>query len=187
MKFSLFKLIPGVEKVQGYWRRQGFVKFVFVALFGLFSYQAISISDTNQPGTSVQERAHNQANKVQTNTARRGDILDRNGNILASSRLLKRVILDPMLIDPAFIPGLAQALDMNEEKLSALLERKRAIKSRYLPIKKNLTLTDPILKNLIAFKKQRVRVCKKKSTHAKISLFRDKKHLCENHSKNSIF
>ncbi|MEJ6660064.1 MAG: penicillin-binding protein 2 [Candidatus Thioglobus sp.] len=170
MKFSLFKLIPGVEKVQGYWRRQGFVKFVFVTLFGLFSYQAISISDANQLGISVQERAHNQANKVQTNTARRGDILDRNGNILASSRLLKRIILDPMLIDPEFIPGLAIALDMNKDKLSALLERKRAIKSRYLVIKKNLTLTDPILKNIITFKKQKTKVCKKKSIHTKISL-----------------
>ncbi len=170
MKIPFLKKLPGLEKVQGYWRRQGFVKFVFTALFAIFSYQAISISNTHKPGLSVQERAHNQANKLQTNTARRGDILDRNGNILASSRLLKRVILDPMLIDPAFVPGLAQALNMDEEKLSALLIKKRAIKSRYLPIKKNITLTDPILENLIAFKKQKVQVCTKKLGHAKISL-----------------
>jgi len=170
MSLFQFKSLPGLERVQGYWRRQGFVKFIFVALFSIFSYQAISISNTHQPGLSVQDRAHNQANKVQINSARRGDILDRHGNILASSRLLKRVILDPMLIDPAFIPGLAQALNMNEAELSALLAKKRKIKSRYLPIKKNLTLTDPILDKLTDFKKQRVEVCTTKPGHAKISL-----------------
>ena len=92
MKTTLTKNLPGFEKVQGYWRRQGFVKFVFVALFAIFSYQAVSISNADYPEQSIQDRAHNQANKIQTNTARRGDILDRNGNILASSRLLKRVI-----------------------------------------------------------------------------------------------
>ena len=170
MSFSFTNNLPGLEKVQGYWRRQGFVKFVFVALFGIFSYQAVSISNADQTGKSVQDRARSQANKIQTNTARRGDILDRNGNILASSRLLKRVILDPMLIHPDFIPGLAKALNINEDKLSALLAKKRAIKSRYLPIKKNITLTDPILENLVAFKKQRVKICTEKMVDAEIGL-----------------
>ncbi len=165
-----FKIFPKFTKVQGFWRRQGFVKFVFVSLFGLFSYHAISVSTAGNQQQSIQDRAAKQASNIQTKVARRGDILDRHGNILASSRLLKRVILDPMLIHAAFIPDLAKALDMNEEKLSALITKKQKIGSRYLPIKKNLTLTSPILINLISFKKQRIEVCNNKTINTKISL-----------------
>lgn len=170
MKKLHFKIWPKFSKVQGYWRRQSFVKFVFLALFSVFSYHAISISNTDNQGLSIQNRAHNQANRTQTSIARRGDILDRNGNILASSRLLKQVILDPMLIHPAFVSALAKALEMNEEKLSALLIKKKAIHSRYLRIKKNITLTDPILGKLKAFKRQKIKVCIEKTVRAKISL-----------------
>jgi len=75
-----------------------------------------------------------------------------------------------MLIHAAFIPDLAKALDMNEERLSTLIAKKRKRKSRYLPIKKNLTLTSPILINLIAFKKQRIKVCNNETINTKISL-----------------
>ena len=75
-----------------------------------------------------------------------------------------------MLIHAAFIPDLAKALDINEEKLSELITKKQKIGSHYLPIKKNLTLTSPILINLISFKKQRIEVCNNKTINAKISL-----------------
>ncbi len=170
MKGLNFKGFLKFSKVQGYWRRQGFVKFIFVVLFGIFSYQTISISNTENQSLSTQNRAHNQANKTQESVARRGDILDRHGNILASSRLLKKVILDPMLIHPDFIPELAKALEMDEEKLSEALARKRKINSRYLRIKENITLTDPILEKLKKFKKQKIKVCTKKPVTDKISL-----------------
>ncbi len=165
-----FKLLPKFAKVQGYWRRQGFVKFIFVGLFTLFSYHAISVSGINDQMQSIQDRAYKQANNSQTKVARRGDILDRHGNILARSRLLKQVILDPSLIHDAFIPKLADALEMNERKLNDLLAKKRKIGSRYLPIKKNLTLTSPSLEKLKALKRLRVEVCRNKQITSKISL-----------------
>ncbi len=164
------KLLPKLIRVQGYWRRQGVVKIAFVGLFGLFSYHAISVSSTDNQTQSIQERAAKQAHNTQTQVAQRGNILDRHGNILASSRLLKQVILDPMLVHSAFIPALATALAMDEEKLSALLAKKRQRGSHYLPIKKNLTLTSPILANLIALKRQKIKVCNDKTINAKISL-----------------
>jgi cell division protein FtsI (penicillin-binding protein 3) len=173
IKMPLFKKIQSLKfaKVQGYWRRQGFVKFVFVSLFMLFSYHVVSISiDTNQQ-RSIQDRAHKQANKTQIIDARRGDILDRHGNILASSRLLKRVILDPSNIHPAFIPALANALEIDENKLAILIAKKSAIGSRYLPIKKKLTLTDPILEKLRLLKKRRIEVCRDETVIAKISVY----------------
>ncbi|MDC9726355.1 MAG: penicillin-binding protein 2 [Candidatus Thioglobus sp.] len=169
-KFTNKLSVPKLTKVQGYWQRQGFVKFIFLAVFGLFSYHSISISNTNDEVQSVQDRAHKQANSVQTKLARRGDILDRHGNILASSRLLKRVILDPSNIHPAFVPKLAEALAMDETTLGMLLAKKRAIGSRYLPIKKNLTLTDPILEKLKQLKKQRIEVCRNKEITQPLSL-----------------
>ena len=176
MKTTLFntllkkKSLPKLAKVQGYWQRQGFVKFIFVGFFTAFSYYAISVSDSNNQAQSIQDRAHKQANSTQTNTARRGDILDRNGHIVASSRLLKQVILDPSLIQLEFIPKLAEALEIEEQKLGELLAKKRKIGSRYLPIKKNLTLTDPILDKLKSLKKLRIKVCKNKEITTKISL-----------------
>jgi cell division protein FtsI (penicillin-binding protein 3) len=166
----LKKILPRFAKVQGYWQRQGFIKFIFVALFSLFSYQAILVSTNNNQEQVIQNKAQKQASKIQTNIARRGDILDRNGDILASSRLLKRIILDPSNIHIAFIPKLAEALKIDEKTFKELLIKKQKIGSRYLPIKKNLTLTDPILDSIKAFKKLRIKVCRNKEVITKISL-----------------
>lgn len=167
--FKKIQLLKFVQ-VQGHWRRQGFVKFVFVSLFALFSYHATSISTHDNQEYSIQDRAQKQANKKQLIEARRGDVLDRHGNILASSRLLKKIILDPSLIHTAFIPKLAEALAMDEKKLSDLLAKKRKIKSQYLPIKNNITLTDPILDRLKSLRKLRIEVCRDKEIREKISL-----------------
>jgi cell division protein FtsI (penicillin-binding protein 3) len=164
------KILPRFAKVQGYWQRQGFIKFIFVGLFSLFSYQAILVSANNNQEYVIQNKAQKQASKIQTNIARRGDILDRNGDILASSRLLKRIILDPSNIHTAFIPKLAEALNIDEKEFKKLLIKKQKIGSRYLPIKKNLTLTNPILEKIKAFKKLRIRVCRNKNIITKISL-----------------
>ena len=95
-------------------------------------------------------------------------------NILASSRLLKRVNLDPTLIQLAYIPKLANALEMDKDKLSEILAKKRKIGSRYLIIKKNLTLTNPIIGKLNDLKrlphKERLEICVSKSIAAKLSL-----------------
>ncbi len=157
-------------KVQNYWRRQGVVKYVFIFIFSLFSYQVVSIPSAETQGLSVAERAEAKSLKQQTTYARRGDIIDRNGEILASSRLLKRVNLDPMLIEPEFIPELAKALEINENQLRETLNKKRKIGSKYLIIKKNITLTSPVLTKLSALKDIKLLVCRDQKITDKLSL-----------------
>jgi cell division protein FtsI (penicillin-binding protein 3) len=170
MKKSRFWRFLNLTKIQGYWYRQGFIKLAFAVLFGFFAYHVIAISSAEKHELSVKNKAHHQAHKKRSSKARRGDILDRNGHILASSRLLEKVILDPSFIHPDFIPKLAKALEMDAEKLGGILAKKKKIGSRYLVIKKNLTLTDPILHNLKRLKKQRIRICRDKTITQKLSL-----------------
>ena len=110
-------------KVQNYWRRQGVVKFILIC--SLFSYQVVSISNAETQGLSVAKRAESKSLKQQTTYAKRGDIVDRNGEILASSRLLKKVNLDPMLVEPEFIPELAKALEINEDQIKKNIGQKK--------------------------------------------------------------
>ncbi len=157
-------------KVQNYWRRQGVVKYVFILICSLFSYQVVSISNAETQGLSVAKRAESKSLKQQTTYAKRGDIVDRNGEILASSRLLKKVNLDPMLVEPEFIPELAKALEINEDQLKKTLAKKRKIGSKYLIIKKNITLTSPIIQKLSALKRMKLPICRDKKIADKLSL-----------------
>ncbi|ABL02076.1 peptidoglycan synthetase FtsI [Candidatus Ruthia magnifica str. Cm (Calyptogena magnifica)] len=158
-----------LRRVQNYWHRQGAIKYFFIFLFSVFSYQTTSISQSNIIGLSIQNRAYHQATSLETKIAQRGDILDRNGHILASNLLLKRLNLDPTLIQVEFIPKLARILDIKVQTLSKLLASKRKIGSKYLIIKKNITLTDPIINKLKQLNLMRILVCANKNITNKLS------------------
>ncbi|MFK7759310.1 MAG: peptidoglycan D,D-transpeptidase FtsI family protein [Phycisphaerales bacterium] len=52
--------------------------------------------------------------------ATRGDLLDRRGRVLATTRIMQRVIIDPVMIEPKLdqaVVGLAELLDMNPGEL----------------------------------------------------------------------
>ncbi len=160
--------ILSIARVQNYWRRQGVIKYFFILLFTVFLYQTISIS-TN---TYIQKRGENQSTDITTKYAQRGDILDRDGNILASNLILRKVILDPTQVQKEFIPKLAKALIIPEQDLHNAIEKKLSKKAgrKYLVIKKNIMLTSPIIKNLKELRKQRVKICKNKNIKNKHSL-----------------
>ncbi|MBW5289507.1 MAG: Cell division protein FtsI [Candidatus Ruthia sp. Apha_13_S6] len=168
-KISTISKTLMLGRVQNYWRRQGAVKYFFVFLFSVFAYQTASISQSNITSLSIQDRADYQAVNLETKIAQRGDILDRNGHILASNLLLKRLNLDPTLIQVEFIPKLAHVLDIKVQTLSKLLVSKRKIGSRYLIIKNNITLTDPIINKLKQLKLMRISVCTNKKMANKLS------------------
>ena len=166
-------------RVQNYWYRQGAIKYFFVLFLLGFGFRIITINQIaiEQPDAStitIQEKARIQADKSNINKtkSRRGDILDRNGDILASSRILKRVNLDPTQVQTVFIPKLAEALMMPEGELRAAIEKKLSKKRgrRELIIKKNLRLTNPILGNLAKLKKIKLKVCTIKQKEMSISL-----------------
>jgi len=161
-----------LSRVQNYWYRQGMIKYFFALFLLGFGFRIITINQLDTGSSNIQEKASQQAAKEFESKARRGDILDRNGDILASSRILKRVNLDPTQVQTPFIPKLAEALMMPEAELRSAIERKLSRKAgrKNLVIKKNLQLTDPILENIANLKKIKLSICTNKSVQNKLSL-----------------
>jgi len=151
-------------RVQNYWNRQALVKYSFLVIMVVFVYQAISIHSKQVNGTSLKNKSSTKAEETLTENAVRGNILDRNGNILAIDLIQKRVNLDPMIIQDEYIPLLAEALLIPIEEFKELIEDKRANERKYFIVKKNLKVTDPILKNIAKLKqkKQWLEVCETK-------------------------
>lgn len=159
-----------VFKVQNFWIRQGFIKYLFVFLFLGFAFRIISINQLNAGEISLQEKGVKQTISKLKETARRGDILDRNNEVLASSLILKKVNLDSTKVQLEYIPMLADALNMPSKRLREILAKKRKIGSRHLIIKKNLLLTDPIISNIRKLQKERIKVCKIEKKKDKVKL-----------------
>ena len=146
-------------RVQNYWNRQALVKYSFLAIIVVFVYQAISINSKQVNGTSLKNKASTKAEETLTENAVRGNILDRNGNILAIDLIQKRINLDPMIIQDEYIPLLAEALLIPIEELRRIIEEKRTNQRKEYIVKENLVVTDPILKNISELKKRRIEVC----------------------------
>ena len=160
------------KRVQSYWYRQSAIKYFFILFLLVFGFRIVTINQLNAGVINIKEKAANQASNSYKTKARRGDILDRNGDILASSRILKRVNLDPTQVQPPFIPKLAEALIMPEAELRIAIDKKLSKKAgrKNLIIKKNLQLTDPILVNIAKLKKVKLEVCILKQKKVKLSL-----------------
>ena len=164
-------------RVQNYWNRQALVKYSFLAIIVVFVYQAINIHSKQVNGTSLQIKASNKAEKTLTENAVRGNILDRNGNILAIDLIQNKINLDPMIIQDEFIPLLAEALLMPIEELRRKIIEKRINQRKEYIVKENLVVTDPILKNISELKKRRIEVCNTQFITPYINLFEKAKLL----------
>jgi len=164
-------------RVQNYWNRQALVKYSFIAIMVVFVYQAISIHSKQVNGTSLNNKASTKAEQTLTENAVRGNILDRNGNILAIDLIQNKINLDPMIIQDEYIPLLAEALLIPIEELRRIIEEKRTNQRKEYIVKKNLVVTDPILENISDLKKRRIRVCKTQLITPSINLFEKAKLL----------
>lgn len=174
MQKNPFKFSTSIvsRRVQNYWYRQGLIKYFFILLLLGFSFRIATINQLHAGDISIQEKGDRQAAKNIRNKARRGDILDRNGNILASNLILKKVNLDPTLVQSEFIPKLSVALEMQEQELRDKIKQKLSKRAgrKNLVIKKNLKLTDPILTNLKELSKIKLKVCTAKQKEIKLGL-----------------
>ena len=164
-------------RVQNYWNRQALIKYSFIVIIFVFVYQAIDIHSKQVNGAPLQNKASSKAEKTLTENAVRGNILDRNGNILAIDLIQKRINLDPMIIQDEYIPLLAEALLMPIEDLRRTIEEKRINERKEYIVKENLVVTDPVLENISELKKLRIRVCKTQLISPSINLFEKAKLL----------
>ena len=164
-------------RVQNYSNRQALVKYSFIVIVVVFVYQAIYIHSKQVDGASLQNKASSKAEKTLTENAVRGNILDRNGNILAIDLIQKRVNLDPTIIQDEYIPLLAEALLMPIAELRRTIEDKRINERKEYIVKENLVVTDPVLENISELKKRRIRVCNTQLITPSINLFEKAKLL----------
>ena len=160
------------SRVQNYWYRQGAIKYFFVLFLVGFGYRITVINYLYAGDITVQEKASIQSLDSSLRQARRGDILDRNGDVLASNLILQKVNLDPTQVQTAYIPKLAEALMMPEQMLRSAIDKKLSKRAgrKNLVIRKNLRLTDPILSNIAELKKVKIKICKIKLKQLKLSL-----------------
>jgi len=164
-------------RVQNYLNRQALAKYSFIVIIVVFVYQAIDIHSKQVNGVSLQNKASSKSEKTLTENAVRGNILDRNGNILAIDLIQKRINLDPMIIQDEYIPLLAEALLMPIEELRRTIEEKRINERKEYIVKEKLMVTDPVLENISELKKLRIRVCNSKLITPSINLFEKAKLL----------
>ena len=153
-----------IKRVQNYWNRQALVKICFIAIVFIFIYRAFSISDIKANDVSLKIKASNKAEHTIKENSIRGNILDRKGNILAINLIHKKINLDPMIIQDEYIDALAEALMIPIEEFRDAIENKRANNRKYYIARKDLKVTDPILKNIARLKqkKQWLNVCETK-------------------------
>ncbi len=147
------------SRVQNYRTRQGLVKYLFYIFVIIFIYRASTIHSSELGEGSLLNKASDKSIKTMTQKAIRGNILDRNGNILAIDLIKQRINLDPTLVQDEYIPLLAQALSIPSDELKETLEKKKLAGRRHLIIKKNLTVTDPVIKKISELKRNVQKVC----------------------------
>ena len=153
-----------IKRVQNYWNRQALVKICFIVIVFIFIYRAFSISDIKANDVPLKIKASNKAEHIIKENSIRGNILDRKGNILAINLIHKKINLDPMIIQDEYIEALAEALMIPIEEFRDAIENKRANNRKYYIARKDLKVTDPILKNIARLKqkKQWLNVCETK-------------------------
>lgn len=151
-----------VKKSQNYYTRQIIILIILPIIFILFCYQIINIHSTKVNEITLSKKAYLQAEIQQKHKHSRGSIVDRNGNILATSLIKKYINIDPTIIQDDFITPLANAVKMPDAELREQIQAKRQASygQKHLIIKKNLSISDEIIKNIEKLKTQKILICK---------------------------
>ena len=148
-----------IARVQGYRNRQALVKVCFTLIVLIFTYRAFTVSNIQANDIKLKTKASKNSEFSLVDKSMRGNILDRNDNLLAINLIHKKINLDPMIIQDEYIDLLANALEIPIQDFSDQIENKRAKNRKYFIVKDKLKVNDPILKNISELKKKRSKVC----------------------------
>ena len=148
-----------IARVQGYRNRQALVKICFILIVLIFTYRAFSVSEIQANDISLKTKASKNSEFVLVEKSMRGNILDRNNNLLAINLIHKKINLDPMIIQDEYIDLLAEALEIPFQDFRDQIANKKANKRKYFIVKDKLKVNDPILKKISELKKMRSKVC----------------------------
>lgn len=150
-----------IARVQGYRNRQALVKICFILIVLIFTYRAFSVSEIQANDISLKTKASKNSEFALVEKSMRGNILDRNNNLLAINLIHKKINLDPMIIQDEYIDLLAEALEIPFQDFRDQIANKKANKRKYFIVKDKLKVNDPILKKISELKKMRSKVCTK--------------------------
>lgn len=148
-----------IARVQGYRNRQALVKICFILIVLIFTYRAFSVSEIQANDISLKTKASKNSEFALVEKTMRGNILDRNNNLLAINLIHKKINLDPMIIQDEYIDLLAEALEIPFQDFRDQIANKKANKRKYFIVKDKLKVNDPILKKISELKKMRSKVC----------------------------
>ena len=148
-----------IARVQGYRNRQALVKICFILIVLIFTYRAFSVSEIQANDISLKTKASRNSEFALVEKSMRGNILDRNNNLLAINLIHKKINLDPMIIQDEYIDLLAEALEIPFQDFRDQIANKKANKRKYFIVKDKLKVNDPILKKISELKKMRSKVC----------------------------
>ena len=159
-----------IARVQGYRNRQSLVKICFIAIVIIFIYRAFSVTDIKANDIPLKAKASKNSEFSLVEKSIRGNILDRNNNLLAINLIHKKINLDPMIIQEEYIDLLADALEMPRMDFREQIIEKKINKRKYFIVKEKLKVNDPILKNIAELQKKRSKVCFNTSKNPTITL-----------------
>jgi len=148
-----------IARVQGYRNRQSLVKICFIAIVIIFIYRAFSVTDIKANDISLKVKASKNSEFSLVEKSIRGNIFDRNNNLLAINLIHKKINLDPMIVQDEYIDLLADALEMPRMDFREQIIEKKINKRKYFIVKEKLKVNDPIIKNIAELKKKRLKVC----------------------------
>ncbi len=148
-----------IKRVQGYRNRQALVKICFIVIIIIFTYRAFTVSEINANDIKLKTKASKNSEFSLVEKSIRGNILDRNNNLLAINLIHKKINLDPMLIQEEYIDLLADALKMPRQEFRDEIIKRKANNRKYFIVKDKLKVNDPILKNISELKKKSSKVC----------------------------
>ena len=159
-----------IARVQGYRNRQALVKICFTVIVLVFTYRALTVSEIRANDISLKVKASKNSDFSLVEKSMRGNILDRNDNLLAINLIHKKINLDPMIIQDEYIDLLAEALELPYQDFRDELAKKKANNRKYFIVKDKLKVNDPILENISELKKMRSKVCFKEVRTPSLSL-----------------
>jgi len=126
-----------IARVQGYRNRQALIKISFIIIVLIFIYRALSVTDINANNLSLKLKASNNSEFTIIEKSIRGNILDRNNNLLAINLIHKKINLDPMILQDEYIDLLASALSIPFDEFRETINEKRKNKRKYFIVKEN--------------------------------------------------
>ena len=159
-----------IARVQGYRNRQALVKVCFIVIVFIFIYRAFSVTNIQANDVSLKIKASKNSEFSIIEKSIRGNILDRNNNLLAINLIHKKVNLDPMIIQEEYIDLLADALEIPRIEFREQIVDKKINKRKHFIVKDKLKVNDPILKNIAQLQKKRSKVCFKDFKTASVTL-----------------